>query len=81
MKVYLFNCTKNRKIVGISNDQKGSNLPKDDCKGVWEYWKDIDVNSGDKGRVGAPSNEEILDAINQNGYLIAESDVLYGEDS
>ena len=80
MQLYLFRCSVNKLRTGLTNDKSGSNLPANDCNGgKWEYLRTIDVKLGDPGRIGAPSNQEILDAIERNGYLISEAEIKFTE--
>jgi len=80
MQLHIFRCSSRQLRTGITNDRTGNNLPKEQCEnGNWEYWKSIDVNPGDPGRIGAPSTDEILDAIAQDGYLISESEIRFDE--
>ena len=60
--------------------RSGSNLPNEQCQnGSWEFWKSIEVNPGDPGRIGAPSTNEILDAIASEGYLISDAEITFEE--
>lgn len=80
MQLHVFQCSSKRLRTAITNERTGANLPTQHCQnGNWIYWKSIDVNPGDPGRIGAPSSEEILDAIARDGYLISEAEIKFDE--
>jgi len=57
----------------LTPDKTGSNLPATECPGGnWVYWKTIEVNPGETGRIGAPPSDEILAAIAKDGYYIKD---------
>ncbi len=71
MTLHLFKCSNRETRTGLTPDKTGSNLPANACPGgSWVYWKSIEVNPGDPGRIGAPAGDEILAAIERDGYFI-----------
>lgn len=79
MILHLFRCNSNKLLTAITIEKDGNNLPKDICKGQWEYWKYLDIKIGDPPRIAAPSSEEILEAIEKNGFMINQAEIKFTE--
>ena len=76
MTLHIFKCSIRQSRTGLTPNKTGSNLPEDKCPGgIWEYWKTIDINSGETGRMGAAQNDEILAAIARDGYYINDTTI------
>ena len=75
MTLYIFRCSTRTTRHGLTPDITGSNLPKDKCSGEWIYWKAIEVNRNDPGRLGAVPANEILEGIERDGYFINDSTI------
>jgi len=71
MTLYLFKCSNCETRTGLTPDNTGANLPEKACEGgSWTSWQTIVVNPGDPARIGAPTGDEILAAIEKDGYYI-----------
>jgi hypothetical protein len=80
MTLQIFRCSIRQTRTGVTLDRTGGNLPATACQGGnWEYWKTIDVNPGDPGRIGAPPADEILAAISSDGYYINDVSIEFKE--
>ena len=80
MTLHLFKCSNRQTRTDLTPDRTGANLPAIACQGGnWIYWKTIDVNIGDPGRIGAPTAEEILAAIQRDGYYINDVVITFEE--
>lgn len=80
MTLHVFRCSIRQTRTGLTADRTGSNLPATACQGgSWVYWKTIDINLGDPGRIGAGSSEEILEAIERDGYYINDVTIRFTE--
>ena len=79
MDLFLFRCSGNKLLTAITNLQDGSNIPSNACNGQWQFWKNISVNLGDPPRIAAPSAQEILNAINTDGYMINQAEINFTE--
>ncbi|WP_445718315.1 hypothetical protein [Flavobacterium sp.] len=80
MTLYLFKCSNRETRTGLTPDRTGANLPANACQGgSWVYWKSIEVNAGDPGRIGAPTGDEILAAIERDGYYINDVTITFTE--
>ena len=64
MTLHVFNCSIRQTRTGLTADKTGSNLPATACQGGnWKYWKTINIDLENPGRIGVGSSEEILSAI------------------
>lgn len=54
-------------MVMVTDDPSGKKLPKRPV-GKWLYFRPIELNRGDKARIGA-SSDEVIDAIERDGYF------------
>jgi hypothetical protein len=79
MTLHIFHCSTLTTRHGLTPDRTGSNLPKDKCTGEWIYLKTIEVNRNDPGRIGAAPANEILDAIERDGYYINDVSITFTE--
>lgn len=80
MTLHVFKCSAQRTRTGLTPEQTGANLPTESCQqGSWKYWKTIEVNPGDPTRFGASSSNEILAAINRDGYYINDLTIEFTE--
>lgn len=80
MTLHLFKCSNRETRTGLTPDRTGANLPVNACQGGnWIYWKLIEVNPGDPGRIGAPTGDEILAAIERDGYYINDVTITFTE--
>jgi hypothetical protein len=53
--------------VMVTDDRTGKKLPKHPV-GRWVYFRSVNLERGDKARIGA-SSDEVIDAIEQSGYF------------
>ncbi len=67
-KFYVFTNTKDTKLLAVTRDREGANLPQGN--GHWRYWKDF--NSGLSGRIafGLKDPAEAYAAIEKQGYYL-----------
>jgi len=65
MKCHLFKSTKGR--FAITDDREGLKLPMHEY-GNWWYQREIEVNPPSAN--GTPPSDDILGAIQQNGYYL-----------
>ena len=80
MTLHVFKCSNRRNRTGLTPDKTGSNLPTTECEGgSWNYWKTIEINLGDPGRIGGGSSQDILAAIQNDGYYINDTTILFSE--
>ena len=80
MTLHIFRCSNSLTRTGVTPDRTGANLPATACQGGdWIFWKTIDVNPGDPGRIGAPATVESLAAIARDGYYINDSSIEFTE--
>jgi hypothetical protein len=80
MTLHLFKCSNRETRTGLTPDKTGANLPKEACPGGnWVYWQTIEVNPGDPARIGAPTGNEILAAIERDGYYINDVTIKFEE--
>jgi hypothetical protein len=80
MTLYLFKRSNRETRTGLTPDRTGANLPANTCQGgSWVYWKSIEVNPDDPGRIGAPAGYEILAAIERDGYYINDMTITFTE--
>lgn len=71
MTVHIFTCSTRQTCEGLTPDRTGSNLPATSCQGGnRKFFKTIEVNPEDPGRIGALPGVEILAAIGRDGYAI-----------
>jgi hypothetical protein len=71
MTVHIFTCSTRQTRAGLTPDRTGSNLPATSCQGGnWQFFKTIEVNPEDPGRIGALPGVEILATIGRDGYAI-----------
>jgi hypothetical protein len=66
MKVHIFESTR---WYGFDTRIDGSNLPTN--KGPWKPFKTVEVEPGDRPRIGIASSE-IIDGIELYGFYTAE---------
>lgn len=80
MTLHLFNCSNRETRTGLTPDRTGANLPANACPGGnWVYWKSIEVNPGAPGRIGEPTGDELLAAIEREGYYINDMLITFTE--
>ena len=80
MTLHLFKCSNRKTRTGLTPDKTGANLPATMCQGGnWTHWKTIDVNSGDPARIGVATGDEILTAIERDGYYINDAKITFEE--
>ncbi len=80
MTLHIFRCSNRQTKTGVTPDRTGANLPSTSCQGGnWTFWKTIDVNPGDQGRIGTPPADEILAAIARDGYYINDASIEFTE--
>jgi len=79
MTLHIFRCSTRLTRNGLTPDKSGSNLPKDQCDGQWMYWKTVEINRNDPARMGAAPANEILDAIERDGYFINDTTITFTE--
>lgn len=80
MTLHLFKCSNRETRTGLTPDRTGANLPSNACQGGnWIYWKSIEVNPGDSERIGAPTGDEILAAIERDGYYLNDVKITFTE--
>lgn len=80
MTLHIFRCSNRQTRTGVTPDRTGANLPANACQGGnWTFWKTIEVNPGDPGRIGAPPADEILAAIEKDGYYINDASIQFTE--
>jgi hypothetical protein len=65
-KYHIFHGTTGTAVM-VTDDKTGKKLPKHPV-GSWVYFRAIDLNRGDKARIGA-SSDEVIDAIEKSGYF------------
>jgi hypothetical protein len=65
---YAFTCDK---LHALTNDQTGSNLPKDLCKAGWKFSKTVTLGPNEKSRIGHV--QKSLADIEIQGYHIVEN--------
>lgn len=71
MTVHIFTCSTRQTRAGLTPDRTGGNLPATSCQGgIWKFFKTIEVNPEDPGRIGALQGVEILATIARDGYAI-----------
>ncbi len=71
MTVHIFTCSTRQTRAGLTPDRTGGNLPATSCQGGnWKFFKTIEVNPEDPGRIGALPAFEILATIRRDGYAI-----------
>jgi hypothetical protein len=71
MTVHIFTCSTRQTRKGLTPDRTGGNLPATSCQGGnWKFFKTIEVNPEEPGRIGALPAVEILAAIARDGYAI-----------
>ncbi|MCE9540452.1 MAG: hypothetical protein K8R85_14725 [Bacteroidetes bacterium] len=66
MKLFVFYCSSDSSLYGITNEISGNNLPNEDCK-TWMSWKEIEIEENSVQLIGA-NPQEILKALNERGY-------------
>lgn len=80
MILHVFKCSNYRTRTALTPDKTGANLPSNACDGgKWVYWKTIEINPGEPGRIGAPPADEILNAIERDGYYINNADITFSQ--
>jgi hypothetical protein len=80
MTLYIFKCSSRQTRTGVTTNKTGANLPTNSSLcGNWIFWKTIDIVSGDIGRIGAPPVDEILSAIDRDGFYINDSSLEFTE--
>ena len=71
MTVHIFTCSTRQTRAGLTPDRSGGNLPATSCQGgIWKFFKTIEVNPEDPGRIGALPAVEILATIARDSYAI-----------
>ena len=71
MTVHMFTCSTRQTRAGLTPDRSGGNLPATSCQGgIWKFFKTIEVNPEDPGRIGALPAVEILATIARDSYAI-----------
>jgi hypothetical protein len=80
MTLHIFRCSNRQTRTGVTPDRTAGNLSATACQGgSWTFWKTIDINSGDPGRIGTPPADEILAAIARDGYYINDASIEFSE--
>jgi hypothetical protein len=73
MKLYIFYCSTDPTLYGLTPDPTGANLPKDACKGQWLPWtrqQSITILPTSPPIIGAGNPADIIKAIQKDGYWI-----------
>jgi hypothetical protein len=71
--VYVFNCSNQKMKFGLTYDKTGANLPKKECKGQWILYKVLTLEPNDPPIITGVKPEEIIDALDADGYIIHET--------
>jgi hypothetical protein len=80
MTLHIFRCSNRQTRTGVTPNRIGANLPATACQGgSWTFWKTIDINQGDPGRIGTSPADEILAAIARDGYYINDVSIEFNE--
>lgn len=80
MTVHIFTCSTRQTRAGLTPDRTGSNLPATSCQGGnWKFFKTIEVNPEEPGRIGALPAVEILATIGRDGYVINDFTIEFRE--
>jgi hypothetical protein len=69
MMVYVFNSAKNAKVYGFTSDATGANLPAQE--GPWNPFKSLEMNAGEKGRIGVDTDAVLMGIADRGHYLTA----------
>jgi hypothetical protein len=65
-KYYVFHGTTGTAVM-VTDDKTGAKLPKHPV-GSWVYSREVELNRGEQGTIGA-SSDEVIDAISRDGYF------------
>lgn len=80
MTVHIFTCSTRQTRAGVTPDRMGGNLPATSFQGgIWKFFKTIEVNPEDPGRIGALPAFEILATIGRDGYAINDFTIEFRE--
>ncbi len=68
--IYVFQCSKNKGLFGLTYDSNGLNLPKKLCLGSWVLVNTINTDKIDIPLMIEKTPSELMKEIDENGYYI-----------
>jgi len=69
MKVYIFRCRTRPRKYGASRYETGSNLPKDQCSGIWEFCERLDFGTRVNVRFEVDTNT-LVSHVRRFGWFV-----------
>lgn len=67
-KYYVFTNMKDTKLLALTHDREGANLPQGD--GHWQYWKEFKGGLAGRTAFGLSDVPAALAALEQQGYYL-----------